>query len=76
VAAAVTAFAAVVVPPVQRYVTPAVEDEAVRLILVVVQVKVPVAGLTAGVAGAVIFCPITEDAVAVHPFVGLVIVTV
>ena len=66
--------AVVALPPVafHKYVPP---PEAVSAILVVVQVNVPVVGLTAA-AGGVVLEPITALAEAVQPLVALVTVTI
>ena len=74
VAGAETVFVAVVIPPPQLKVAPPVVDEAVRVSLVVVQFKTTGAAMLA--LGAVIFCVTVAEAVAVHPFAGLVTVTI
>ena len=69
-----TVLAAVVMPPPQLNVAPVVVDDAVKVSLVVVQVR------TTGVAmlalGKLMFCVTVVEAVLVHPLVGSVTVTV
>jgi hypothetical protein len=71
---AVTVLAAVVTPPPQLYVTPAVVDEAVIVILATLQVSVA-GGAMLTFGGAIVWETVTE-AVALHPLPGLVTVTV
>jgi hypothetical protein len=59
---------AVVTPPPQLYVAPAVVDDAVIVTLVVVQVSV--VGGAILTLGGVIFCDTATDAEAVHPLAG------
>ena len=68
-----TLFVVVVLPPPQLKVAPEVVDAAVKVMLVVTQVKVPLVGETVAL-GAVIFRVITICAVEVHPFVVAVTV--
>ena len=67
-------FVAVVIPPPQLKVAPAVVDVAVKVSLVFKQFKT-VGGLMPAF-GAVMFCVTVTKAVAVHPFEGSVTVTV
>jgi hypothetical protein len=69
-----TILPAVVIPPPQLNVAPPVVDEAVNVSLVVAQVRTVGAAILA--LGAAIFCVTVAEAVLVHPFVGLVTVTV
>ena len=67
-------FAAVVTPPPQLKVAPPVVEEAVKVSLVVLQVKT--AGALTLALGTVVFCVTVADAVLVQPLTGLVTVTV
>ena len=69
-----TAFVAVVTPPPQLKVAPPVVDEAVKVSLVVLQVKTT--GALTLALGDVVFWVTVVEAVLVQPFEGLVTVTV
>ena len=66
-------FVAVVIPPPQLKVAPPVLDDAVKVSLVFVQVRI--AGAAMLTFGAVIFCAMVTEEATEQPLAGLVTVT-